>query len=241
MKPRHYLLIASVFLLSLLYVGAYRINRLSELVVEKDNLLRSVTDTLRQTEKDKRIAIIQGLSVEDLKRIQTQDSIMVQLQRAVKDYEKELKKVGSSVVALQTETKYDVTAPTVIKETEIIKDPNIKYIYPVYTSHTQDKWHTLSTVATKDSVSNKITFRDEYNVVLGYESKGLFKKVEPTAMVQSASPYTTAKDMKAFRVTGSTTPKITIGTHIGVGANYGLIHKRLDFGPQVGVGINIKF
>lgn len=241
MQPRHYLFIAFIFLLSIIYIGAYRINRLSELVVSKDAIISTIKDTLRQTEKDKRIAIIQGLSVDDLKRIESQDSMLIQLQRAVTSYEKELKKVGSSVVAIEAATHINSKAPTVIKETEIIKDPNVKYIYPTYTSKSQDKWHSITTVATKDSTYSDVSFRDNYNVILGYERKGFFKKSEPTAMVQSESPYSEVKDMKALRVTGSTQPKVSLGGHIGFGGQYGLINKRVDFGPQAGVSVNIKF
>lgn len=240
MQPRHYLFIASIFLLSVIYIGAYRINRLSELVTKKDAIIGSIQDTLRQTEKDKRIAIIQGLSVKDLKRIQTQDSMMLQLQAAVSSYENELKKIGSSVVALETATGIISKTPTIIKETEIIKDPNVKYIYPTYTAKSGDKWHSISTVATRDSIYNDISFKDKYNVVLGHEKKGLFK-TEPTAMIQSLSPYSEVKDSKAMRVTGSTQPKISLGGHVGFGGQYGLIHKNVDFGPQAGVSVNIKF
>lgn len=241
MQPRHYLFIASIFLLSIIYIGAYRINRLSELVIAKEATIGLMKDTLRQTEKDKRIAIIQGLSIKDLKRIETQDSMLMQLQRAVTSYEKELKKVGSSVVAIEAATRINSKVPTVIKETEIIKDPNVRYIYPTYTSKSQDKWYSITTVATKDSTYNDVSFRDNYNVILGYERKGFFKKSEPTAMVQSESPYSEVKDMKAMRVTGSTQPKVSLGGHVGFGGQYGLINKRVDFGPQAGVSVNIKF
>lgn len=198
--------------------------------------LRLYKDSLRITERGYQKKIIEIQDANDVLNIQTRDSLFNQMQKAFSEFRKELKKDGSSVTSFSTTSIHTIEKPTVI-----IHGDTTKREYPTYVSNHSDEWRTLEVVANKDSVKTNLKVRDKYNVVLGYESNGLFKKSTPTVFLQSLSPYSEVKDVQVSRVTGNPSPKISLGYHIGFGAQYGLIHKQLDFGPQVGVSINVKF
>lgn len=227
------LLLVILSLVGIIFYGSYTINNYRDKIESINNVLEALQDTLRVKENESRITRYEGVTKEDLLSLRSNDSVLIQLQNSIKKYEKEISKVNSSITVIQGNTHTITKVPTIV-EVPVVGD------YPIYRSKDSTKWYQVSTVATKDSILNDIKFINKHNVILGYEKVGLFK-YKPFVAVEDLNPYSQTTGLQSYSVTDKGKPKISLGYHIGIGGQYGLIHKRLDFGPQVGIGINIKF
>lgn len=227
------LLLVILSLVGIIFYGSYTINNYRDKIESINNVLEALQDTLRVKENESRIIRYEGVTKEDLLSLRSNDSVLIQLQNSIKKYEKEISKVNSSITVIQGNTHTITKVPTIV-EVPVVGD------YPIYRSKDSTKWYQVSTVATKDSILNDIKFINKHNVILGYEKVGLFK-YKPFVAVEDLNPYSQTTGLQSYSVTDKGKPKISLGYHIGIGGQYGLIHKRLDFGPQVGIGINIKF
>lgn len=223
-------------LIIIVYIGSSRIEKLSQDLKQSEQKVSFLKDSMRVTEKAyyKKVYEIQKAS--DMAKIESNDSLVLQLQKAFDDFRKEVKQSGGSITSLHTESTHTIEKPTVI-----VYGDTTRTKLPTYMARHSDEWRTLDIVASPDTTKANLVVRDKYNVVLGQESNGWFKKPTLTAMVQSLSPYSEVKNIQASKVTGNPGPKVSVGYHIGFGGQYGLIHKQLDFGPQGGVSINVKF
>ena len=76
----------------------------------------------------------------------------------------------------------------------------------------------------RDSTNLNIRVRNEYTVVLGYESQGLFKpkRKKPFAEVKSKNPYTEIDGLRTYQVSSPKEKRWGIGPYIGVGVNQSL-------------------
>lgn len=235
MKNKNLCILAVVILIlvGVIFYGAYRLQYYKDHLESKTDIIESLQNTIRIKENESRIIRYEGVTKEDLLSLRSNDSVLIQLQNSIKKYEKEISKVNSSITAIQGNTHTITKVPTIV-EVPVVGD------YPIYRSIDSTKWYQVSTVATKDSILNDIKFINKHNVVLGYEKVGLFK-YKPFVAVEDLNPYSQTTGLQSYSVTDKGKPKVSLGYHIGIGGQYGLIHKRLDFGPQGGVSINIQF
>ena len=242
LQPRHYMFFIILGLVGILVYGGFIINDLRSEKKQLTENYNALHDTLRLHNEKYVIAALKVGDTKSVLDIKSNDSMIIQLQEAIKNSQKELERLGGAVVALKNTTEISKTLPTII-EVPIGGDPSKEYIYPTYKSKSQDAWHTMDIVANKDSTTFNLQTVGKYNVLLASEKVkgGLFPKYEPAAYVQNLSPYEKSEQMRAVIIDKTQKQKITFGGHLGFGAQYGLINKQLDIGPQGGISINFKF
>lgn len=167
--------------------------------------------------------------------ILSEKDLLKQLNMTKEELKEIKKKAGQPIYItdIQTVIKYDTINTT--KDSVIYKNGDLDYTF----KH-NDKWlsfrgHTLI----KDSIpatqifdisiptSLKVGLTKDYNIF-----------VEPT------NPYMNITSIEGAVLNKSSLvkkPKITQGLTIGLGAQYGILNKQFDIGPQISYGLHINF
>lgn len=167
--------------------------------------------------------------------ILSEKDLLKQLNMTKEELKEIRKKAGQPIYItdIQTVIKYDTI--NTIKDSIIYKNGDLDYTF----KH-NDKWlsfrgHTLI----KDSIpvtqifdisiptSLKVGLTKDYNIF-----------VEPT------NPYMNITSIEGAVLNKSSLvkkPKITQGLTIGLGAQYGILNKQFDIGPQISYGLHINF
>lgn len=142
------------------------------------------------------------------------DSLTLRLQEEIKKNKKLLDKQGSVTVII---TKGEVETTT---ETEVTKDEQGEVVYK--SKFDLDGWVFGNSIATKDSTSYNIGYKDEYSIVVGREPTGLLGlgKGKPFAQVTSKNPYNTIKDMRVYQVSLPARKTLSIGPSLNVGVDF---------------------
>lgn len=132
---------------------------------------------------------------------------------------------------LNTKLKSIAKTETLIKVDSIfIKPSDIPNTY-VY----KDKYIDMSITATPPEwmVLNNLSMRASLTVGTTEDHKFI---------VQTDNPYIHFTDIQSAEVYKKKKKvEFTHGFYLGVGATYGLINNKVDFGPQFGYGISVKF
>jgi hypothetical protein len=180
--------------------------------------------------------IIESKSEYDFQQIDSNDSLIQRLQNEVKNYRGLLATatvIGSRTIDNGQTTTTVITTP---KDTaKAARNGDGAVVFPTYSSQWADKWSKGSIVARKDSIYRSITLFNEFVVTTGYHKRGLFKRAELEVTVANENPNTITTGLRSFRVKEKR-GRFTISIHAGFGMNYGLLHQRIDVGPQIGVG-----
>jgi len=195
---------------------------------EQYTLNEAVHDSLstwinKDGEKLAKIQVLESNNSETFLKLQTSNQTINNLQRLVKKNKALLKKQGSASV-INTETNIEVTG-----QTEVIGN--------TYKSSVENKWYSISSLATKDTTTYKLKTFSELNLVIGLEKQGLFKKKKPYGIATDKNPYTNIKDMRIHQVSLPKQANFFIGPVggvgitgkpiIGIGVGYGLIKFKL--------------
>jgi hypothetical protein len=154
--------------------------------------------------------------------------------KQIKDYEKKL----NSDLAYIAKLEAQLSVKDTIKVTEVVYEP----LSNSYTMHYNDNWlsfgeifslknpekPTLNVFDIKMNVPLKVGITDDYHI-----------------FVTSPNPYFNVSSIEGAVIDGSQfAPKKqrwVFGIYMGIGGQYGLINKQLDFGPQVGAGVGFVF
>jgi hypothetical protein len=215
------LYITVVVLLILLLKGCHSKN---ESINERDNLIEALNDTI-VTWKDKdglshsKIQVLETSNTEMFLAIQSQDTIIQELQIEVEKYKKRIKNQGS-VTVFNTITEYDTTFkyrnfPDSCQFTDNINNDFIKASYGI--NKDNQSFFSLKTY-------------DKYTVVIGEEKEGLFKK-KPYVEVVNHNPYSQTKTLRTYQ-TLQKKKNFSVGPHIGVG-----LTTDLSIRPYIGIGL----
>lgn len=163
------------------------------------------------------------------------DPAMIALQKAVKENGDKIKK-GGSVTYITSKGEIDKEVPSDVYVDPVTKDT-------AFTSSFEDKWITYDTKATKKSTKLNLTYRDEYEVVIGREKdstlsffKRLFSEPESKVWVTSKSPYNKIENMKAYQVKD----QIPSRWSVGVTGSYGYDLREVRLVPHVGIGVSYR-
>lgn len=206
----------------------YRCNR-DQINTLKQNL-RAAQDTIEV------VKLSNGnLLYEKAAYILSEKDLLKQLNMTKEELKEIKKKAGQPIYMtdIQTVIKYDTINTT--KDSIIYKNGDLDYTF----KH-NDKWlsfrgHTLI----KDSIPSTQIFDISIPTSL---KVGLTK--DYNIFVEPTNPYMNITSIEGAVLNKSSLvkkPKITHGLTIGVGAQYGLLNKQFDIGPQISYGLHINF
>ena len=150
------------------------------------------------------------------------DSLVLELQKTVKDLKGKLK--GGDNVTVFVDTS------KVVNTTNNIIQGNTR------TSKFQDKWIDYTIISKVDSTTLDFTMTNEYSVAVIHDTttiKGKKKRV-PVAVVTSYNPYTKVSDVRTYKVSLPKPPRFGFGVQAGVGATY---NGQIFPGIYLGVGL----
>lgn len=213
---------------------------------------RAYEDTLRveMDSKGRMRASITSLKLEkegDLLSIKTKNELIKGLQEEVKETKGKLKSATafSSTTSISTSVADVKVVPKDTVKSMSDKGETLLTVYPEYSSFVETKWYSISTVATKDSISNKIGVYNEYTAVVKDERNkpmlsfkkgnklldlGRHNRVYVKSLNPKSSDYKTdINEVKSF-----TTEKKT--KRFGVGPTAGI-----DIYGRPTVGLSIQF
>lgn len=194
-------------------------------------LIESLQDSVRMYKKEGKnvstTSVIETSKSSDFTKLKIKDEEIKKLQNLVKKYEKKLKS-GGSVTQFKTITDTKIVTKTITKYDTIRGE-----IYPIYEGNiNKDGWITGNIIATKDSIDANLKVKNEYSVIIGRESQGLFKPKKPFVEIINENPYTLTPNVKTYNVI-IPNPKFGIGPFVGYGIN-----SELKPGVFIGIGIN---
>lgn len=197
---------------------------------ENKNLLKSLNSEL-VVWKDKdsinhaKIAVIETKRAKDFIKLESNDSLVKQLQATVKKHKSKLKNKGS-VTNVSTTTEIKATA-----ETQIIEiDSN----YTEYRSNFNiGGWVIGTTSSNKNTTTIDFVVTNDFSVIIGEDSNGWFKKSTPFVEIMFSNSDTEIETLRTYQVSAPRVNRIILGpafivgidgnVMIGVGVMYGLI------------------
>lgn len=223
-----------IFILIILCgIGAYTISKANHNLKEQENLQEALNAQL-ETWKDKdslnhaKIQVLETRNTRDFLALKTNDSLVMELQKTVKDFGKYLKKQGSATI-VEASTDFSTSS-----ETEIGIDPTDS-LYPTYKSYFNlDGWVIGESFATKDSTTLSMSINNKYSVIIGREGQTLFKPGKPFVEVINENPYTQVKQMRTYQVSLPEVSRWGIGP---VGAYGFSMGKTAQVAPFIGIGV----
>lgn len=189
-----------------------------------------------KTKEGLNAAKIRSFEVSEVKHflnLATKDSTILKLQKLVAKNKGVISKQGS-VSIINTESHSEATVPTKITNDPLIPE---KEKYPVYESNFNLKgWIWGSSIATRDSTSYKLNYKEELSLVIGREKHGFLGlgKSTPYADVTLYNPYSSVKDMRVYDTKLPPAKRFGIGPNVSYGVGSG-------FKTQVFVGIGISW
>lgn len=211
-----------VTLLVVIGILLYMWNNSRAKIREQTDLVESLNANL-ETWKDKdslnhaRIQVIETARTKDFLAIQTNDSLVKELQNTVQDFKKYLKKQGS-VTVIKTETGINTVAETKVTPKNTIKNNGQNHVFPEYKSNFDlNGWVKGTTIANKDSTVIDLKIKNDYSVIIGQESQGLFKRPRPFVEVINKNPYTETEALRTYEVSTPRQKKFGIGPVVGAG------------------------
>lgn len=206
----------------------YKCNR-GQITILKQNL-RAAQDTVEVFKLSNG-----NLLYEKAAYILNEKDLLKQLNMTKEELKEIKKKAGQPIYItdIQTVIKYDTI--NTVKDSIIYKNGDLDYTF----KH-NDKWlsfrgHTLI----KDSIPSTQIFDISIPTSL---KVGLTK--DYNIFVESTNPYMAITSIEGAALNKSSLvkkPKITHGLTIGLGAQYGILNKQIDIGPQISYGLHINF
>ena len=221
----------------------WRSSKLKASLNESENFIEILGDTLK-TWQDKegkaraQIGVLQSAKEEAFLALQTSDSMVLALQKVVKEFKGKL----ANATVITTVTKVDTFFNTIVidsTDTDTI-DGRI-YVWPTYNSPFDLKgWITGEMTMNRDTAHLTQEIKNAYAVIIGQEKQGLFKKPKPFVEVINDNPYTETTGLRAYQVTdNSKKRRFNLGLYAGYGVTR-LDDSSIRAGPQVGIGVTFK-
>lgn len=175
------------------------------------------------------IKVLQAENEKALLKLEAKDSVIIWLQRAVKEYKGA---VNTAIVLRNQSQSKGATETAVIRDTVIINGET--KIADFYETKWSNKWEDGYILARPDSIYRDIKVKNDYQITLGSVKNGWFKPKEYEVQILNLNPNTTTKELRSFQVKQQ--PKRIA---IGLQAGYGL--GLLDFKTQPYVGVGIQY
>lgn len=181
-----------------------------------------------------KISIFEADKEKDFISLAIKDTTIQKLQKLVENNKSKIHKQGS-ISIINTETNVSTTVATKVKDS-ILPSDSIKS--PVYASNFNLKgWIKGNTIATKDSTTINLTYKEELNLIIGKEKTGFLGlgKSKSFADVVLLNPYSEVKQMRVYSSKEPAAKRIVVGPGIyyGIGSNFQIT-------PFIGIGITWK-
>jgi hypothetical protein len=227
------------YLISLVLVGALFIFFYKyHLDEEKESLelIESMQDTLK-TWRDKnntqhaKIRALQTSSYKSFLSFKSKDSIIQKLQKEVGIYKNKLKNKGS-VTIFKSSQNLDLKT-----KTKSSFDDNNRAIYE--SDFNLDNWAFGSIISKFDSTDIQLTIHNEYSVIIGEESRGLFKDPLLYVEVHNKNPYSLLEYVRTYEVKAPEEKNFGLGLSLTAGVN-----EKMNFCVVLGLSLHyslIKF
>ena len=200
------------------------------------NLYNSSQDTIRfwknkDGENVARIFVLSSEKLEDFLKMKTKDDTIIRLQTLVKEYKKQLHNQGSATI-IQTITEYDTTYVT-NNLLDTIYFPNATILDSI-----SNRWISTKFGFDRGNTIFSLRVDNLYSVVIGEESRGLFRKKEPFVEVTNHNPFTETAMLRTYQVTQTKHSKWGVGPNISVSASpyYKDGVFGFQFTPTIGIG-----
>ena len=200
------------------------------------NLYNSSQDTIRfwknkDGENVARIFVLSSEKLGDFLKMKTKDDTIIRLQTLVKEYKKQLHNQGSATI-IQTITEYDTTYVT-NNLLDTIYFPNTTILDSI-----SNRWISTKFGFDRGNTIFSLRVDNLYSVVIGEESRGLFKKKEPFVEVTNHNPFTETAMLRTYQVTQTKHSKWGVGPNISVSASpyYKDGVFGFQFTPTIGIG-----
>ena len=200
------------------------------------NLYNSSQDTIRfwknkNGENVARIFVLSSEKLEDFLKMKTKDDTIIRLQTLVKEYKKQLHNQGSATI-IQTITEYDTTYVT-NNLLDTIYFPTSTILDSI-----SNRWISTKFGFDRGNTIFSLRVDNLYSVVIGEESRGLFRKKEPFVEVTNHNPFTKTAMLRTYQVTQTKHSKWGVGPNISVSASpyYKDGVFGFQFTPTIGIG-----
>ena len=200
------------------------------------NLYNSSQDTIRfwknkNGENVARIFVLSSEKLEDFLKMKTKDDTIIRLQTLVKEYKKQLHNQGSATI-IQTITEYDTTYVT-NNLLDTIYFPTSTILDSI-----SNRWISTKFGFDRGNTIFSLRVDNLYSVVIGEESRGLFRKKEPFVEVTNHNPFTETAMLRTYQVTQTKHSKWGVGPNISVSASpyYKDGVFGFQFTPTIGIG-----
>ncbi|ALN97148.1 hypothetical protein BOX09_gp37 [Flavobacterium phage Fpv1] len=236
LKPmRKVYIIISIIVIAILLFRGCEMERQGGISVALNQSLKDSLTTYKTKDglNAAKISVFEADKEKDFISLATKDTTIQKLQKLVESNKSKIHRQGS-ISIINTETNVGTTVATKVIDSILPLD-SIKS--PVYTSNFNLKgWIKGSTIATKDSTSIKLTYKEELNLIIGKEKTGFLGlgKGKTFADVVLLNPYSEVKQMRVYSTKEPATKRITIGP----GVYYGIGN---SFQPQVFIGIGVTW
>jgi hypothetical protein len=195
--------------------------------------LRYSNDNLTAT-----IRIIEAGREKDFLKMHTTDSLIMRLQKEVKAFNGKL--TAATIVQGRTVSTGTTATTVTIDPADTARtqgDPcPPRFIWPTYKTDWDTKYSRGFIRATRDSIFRTDTTLLDLTFTSGYKKRGLFKRGELEVSVTTDNPSTLITGMRSYAVKEKR-GRFTVTAYVGFGGQYGLLHQRIDVGPQMGAGV----
>lgn len=188
---------------------------------ESNDMINSLNNTI-DIYKDKdsinhaKIQIIESNNIQSFTQLKTKDSVIIELQKLVKEYKNNIKNKGN-ITLLKTNTNIKNTSKSNVIQKDTVFVQDTVYLYPEYKSEYNSKWLLGNVIANKDSTKLNLKVINDFNIIQG-ETNSTFTKKTYQLHIINKNPYTTTIDARTYSVS---TPikRFSIGPNITYGLN----------------------
>jgi len=234
---REMTLILITLLAITMLIMSYFLGKRTRDLAEAQSLVSSLNAEIiqwkdRDSLNHSKIEVIETQRVQDFINLKSKDTEIQKLQTVVKQYQDKLKNSGNSVTNFGTYTIVD----KIIKIDTVASDCSWNF-------EDSDKWITTvidaKAVPNSDMMDVSINYkiRNEYSVIIGSESQGLFKKSKPFVEVINYNPYSETSTLRTYQVSNYQKPKrFSLSIQAGYGGLIDLYHKQIGYGFYIGIG-----
>jgi hypothetical protein len=204
MKITKYELIVTLAFALVLFFSIKSCSSNKKELAEKDNLNRVINDSMvtYRNQRNEQVAKVEPLITTNQKyflELKTKDATILKLQALVKEESKKRHDIETALV-ISNQTIYnlqDSIKNKIIGQTSEHKGDSI-YIWPIYERITVNKWLRDTIQIGKAVFNHKLTVYNEYDITIGTEPAGLFKR-KAYVKITSLSPYANTTDLKVYQ------------------------------------------
>lgn len=223
-----------ISILLIIILPIYNIIALRDKLKEKNDMISYLGDTLNVwKEKDNlnhyKISVLETTNTKSFLELQTKDNDIRELQSLVSKYKNALKEQGN--VTIIKDIIHYVSLP---KEYYPISGDTIVFSESVLLDTIDNKWIKGIYGFDKGISTLELSVMSKYNIIIGRESQGLFKKSKPYAEVFNYNPYANVQSIKTYQVSLPKVKRFGIGPYVGYGFSEG-------FKPQLSIGIGLQY